>query len=359
MSVLPELVAEEECRALTRQLSRVGRREAVLLQMGDCAERFADATASVVADKVAHLERTADTIRAQTGCDVVRVGRMGGQYAKPRSRRTEILPDGTLVTSYFGDAVNDLDDPGARRPDPRRLLTAYHCAALTLAWLRRYRAQRPPADHVYASHEALLLDYEWPLLATGARGRFASSGHLPWIGHRTRSLNGRHVELLESVTNSVGVKIGPGITPEQACRLSRRLNPEACDGKLLFITRFGADRIDDELPPLVDEVARKGHPVIWVCDAMHGNTMNAGERKTRTVRAVKNEIRAFVRIMKENRQWPGGLHLETTHANVTECVDGRLDHGRAPHFPRYLSACDPRLNGEQTAEVADYFSTIL
>lgn len=357
LAVLPRLVTGDECSDLRECLARVARREAVVVQAGDCAERFADATRSVVDAKIAQLDGFADRIASATGLGTVRIGRIAGQYAKPRSSPTETLPDGRVVTSYLGDAVNDFDRLDRREPDPSRLLVAYHCAAFTLRALRASWADRPTHTRMYASHEALLFDYEQPLLA-GDTARYGSSGHLLWIGQRTRDLTGAHINLVRTLANPIGVKIGPGISPEEAVRLSRTLNPSGVDGKVVFIARFGAREVATALDPLVAGVAAHGAPVTWLCDPMHGNTFRLGLTKSRAVSEVKTELRVFVETLRRHGQWPGGTHLECTPDTVTECV-AEPTAPATTAFPDYRSACDPRLNAEQADDVIHHFTTLL
>lgn len=357
LAVLPRLVTSDECADLRECLSRVARREAVVVQAGDCAERFSDATTRTVDAKIAQLDGFADRISSAIGLGTVRIGRIAGQYAKPRSSPTETLPDGRLVPSYLGDAVNDFDRLDRREPDPSRLLIAYHCAAFTLRALRASWRDRPPESRMYASHEALLFDYEQPLLA-GDTDPFGSSGHLLWIGQRTRQLTGAHIGLVRTLANPIGVKIGPGISPEEAVRLSRTLNPAGVDGKVVFIARFGAGQAATALEPLVAGVAAHGAPVTWLCDPMHGNTFQLGAVKSRAVSEIKAELRVFVRTLRRHGQWPGGTHLECTPEAVTECVPEPTVRATTA-FPDYRSACDPRLNAEQAEDVIDHFTSLL
>jgi 3-deoxy-7-phosphoheptulonate synthase len=346
----PGLVPPAEVDRLGADLELVARRGALVLQSGDCAELFSEATPDRVDAKVALLHGLAGVLAAGTGLPVVRIGRMGGQYAKPRSSPWEVRADGTLLPSYRGDAVNGRDpDPAARAADPGRLLTAYDCAARVLDRLRRHGSS-PSGRPVYASHEMLLLDYERPL----RRDRHASSAHFLWIGERTRQADGPHAALAASVANPIGVKLGPAVSPAAAVELSWRLNPEGRPGRLTFIVRMGADRIRPVLPAVVRSVARFGAPVVWLSDPMHGNTVRtrAGV-KTRSLPTLDREVEAFVEIVREHGEWPGGLHLEATPEDVVECVDG---DPREAHLPRYTTACDPRLNARQAARLVSHFA---
>ncbi|MBB6170947.1 3-deoxy-7-phosphoheptulonate synthase [Nocardiopsis mwathae] len=358
---LPGLTTEDEVGELERALAGAARGEALVLQGGDCAERFHDAVPDRVRRKLDHLQGLASVLRAGTGLGVVPVGRMAGQYAKPRSDPYETLPDGRRVPSYRGDAVNDpAADPVLRAADPTRLVDAYDCSRAVLGAVRASWAGRQAGERVYTAHELLLLPYEESLVRTGKRGDYAASTHFGWIGARTSAPDGAHVGLAASVHNPVGVKIGPRTSPAHAVELVRRLNPDAVPGRLTFIVRMGAEQLDSALPPLVEAVAAGGIPVVWLSDPMHGNTYRApGGAKTRSLSAMRAETEAFVRVLREHRQWPAGLHLELTPDPVTECVDvpetatGRLV------FPHYRSVCDPRLNPAQAEQLVHAFLRLL
>ncbi|MER8157044.1 3-deoxy-7-phosphoheptulonate synthase [Streptomyces sp. NPDC094472] len=360
LSGRPPLIPLEETGELTRRMAGVQRGEAVVLQGGDCAELFADATPPVVRRKLGQLRELSAAIRTGLGLPVVTMGRIAGQYAKPRSMPYEPLPDGTRLPVYRGDAVNGAAaDPRARIPDPDRLLTAFDRAAAVLSTMRDEQAAHDAAERIYASHELLLLAYELPLLRADHGGGHASSVHFGWIGERTRDPEGAHIRLAASIRNPVGVKVGPSATPADLVELARLLNPERLPGRLTFIVRMGADRIEWLLPPLIEAVAETGIPVVWLTDPMHGNTIRSGSgHKTRSLRAILDEVAAFHRILRDRRQWPGGLHLEMTPEPVTECVAHPADAGTAA-FPRYRSPCDPRLNPEQAAETVHAFTALL
>ncbi|MGP3940652.1 3-deoxy-7-phosphoheptulonate synthase [Streptomyces sp. 6N106] len=356
----PPLIPPEEAGELIRRMAGVQRGEAVVLQGGDCAELFADAAPPVVRRKLGQLRELSAEIRTGLGLPVVTMGRIAGQYAKPRSLPYEPLPDGTSLPVYRGDAVNGAAaDPRTRIPDPDRLLTAYDRAAAVLSTMRAEQTSHDAAERIFASHELLLLAYELPLLRAADGGGHASSVHFGWIGERTRDPEGAHIRLAASIRNPVGVKVGPSATPADLVELARLLNPERLPGRLTFIVRMGADRIEWLLPPLVEAVAETGIPVVWLTDPMHGNTIRSGSgHKTRSLRAILDEVAAFHRILRDRRQWPGGLHLELTPEPVTECVAHPADAGTAA-FPRYRSPCDPRLNPEQAAETVHAFTALL
>jgi 3-deoxy-7-phosphoheptulonate synthase len=357
----PALVQESECAALKAALAAVQGGAALILQAGDCAELFAESWPPAVRRKLDQLHDLAGRLRVGSGSSVVTIGRIAGQYAKPRSEGRNVGPDGVPVLSYRGDAVNDVSpDPVARIPDPRRLVAAYDNAARTLAEIRQSWASRPAAERVFASHELLLLDYELPLVRAGSHGHFCTSTHFGWIGDRTRDPDMAHIALAESVSNPIGVKLGPSATPAQAAELSRRLNPDGEPGRLTLTVRMGAGLIDQLLPPVISAVAQAGPPVIWICDPMHGNTVRTRTGlKIRSVPAIRDEIAAFVAIMRRHRQPPGGLHLEITPDDVTECVPLEAPAATDVSLPRYRTACDPRLNPAQGAEIVDWFGKLL
>jgi 3-deoxy-7-phosphoheptulonate synthase len=400
---VPPLVFAGECRTLKSRLAAVERGEAFLLQGGDCAETFAALSADGIRDKLKTLLQMAVVLMYGGQVPVVKVGRIAGQFAKPRSSPTEAR-GGEEIPSYRGDAVNGLD-PADRTPDPRRMLKAYHQAASTLNLIRafatggfadlrqvhswnqdfvrrssagqRYEtladaiqralefmracgidlAAMPTAQEVelYASHEALLLDYERPLVrkeqASGEH--VATSGHLLWIGDRTRAVDGAHVDLLASVLNPIGVKLGPTATPHDAVALARRLDPENEPGRLTFVTRLGNERVRDLLPPLVQAVQDDGRSVVWACDPMHGNTVESTNGyKTRRFDDILDECRGFFEVHRALGTWPGGVHVELTGEDVTECLGGAERIADADLSGRYETACDPRLNTSQSLELA-------
>lgn len=346
LAASPPLVSPRACDRLRGLIADVGRGDALLLQGGDCAETFAASDATTVAAKVRLLWQMAAVIARGTGLPVVTVGRIAGQFSKPRSAPTETR-NGVTLPVYRGDAVNGAEFTAeARTPDPTRLIRAYEAATETLS--------RLPED-VFTSHEALLLPYEEALArvdrATGRR--YGTSGHLLWIGERTRQPDGGHVAFASGISNPLGVKLGPTTTVDDVLRLAELLNPEAEHGRLTLIARMGASRVRDALPPLVERVTASGVPVTWVCDPMHGNTRSAPSgHKTRSLNDVIDEIAGFFEVHRSLGTHPGGIHLEMTGEDVTECVGGTppVDVSDVPE--RYESTCDPRLNAVQALEVA-------
>ncbi|WP_330177333.1 3-deoxy-7-phosphoheptulonate synthase [Streptomyces sp. NBC_01498] len=399
LAALLPLVTPRECDTLTARLARAAEGKAFLLQGGDCAERFDRLTTPAIHGKLRLLERMAVILAYASAVPVVTVGRMAGQYAKPRSRPTETV-DGRTLPVYRGDAVNGIGfSPAERRPDPARLLRMYDASRRTLDIMRDLArngtdprqphkenqdfVSRSPAGERYgalagrigralsredasggdparttelfAGHEGLLLDYEAALTRhdplTGRR--YAGSGHLLWIGDRTRQLDGAHVAYFATIDNPIAVKLGPAATPEQALALTDRLDPGRRPGRLTFIVRMGADRVRDLLPDLVEKVTASGAPVVWVCDPMHGNTFEAPcGHKTRRFDDILAEAAGFFEVHRALGTHPGGLHVELTGEDVTECVGGGAGLGFDDLHRRYESACDPRLNPGQALDLA-------
>ncbi|MFE2756906.1 3-deoxy-7-phosphoheptulonate synthase [Actinosynnema sp. NPDC059335] len=349
LAARPGLVAAAEVALLRSALSAVAAGRAQVVQAGDCAEDFAECEAGYVARKVGLLDVLAGTMRMATHRPVVRIGRIGGQFAKPRSSPTEEV-NGVVLPAFRGHMVNRPDpDAERRRPDPERMLMGYDAAATVSALLGWGGAARRLVDPpVWTSHEALLLDYEMPLLRQDERtgATFLASTHLPWIGDRTRQVDGAHVELLAGVANPVGCKVGPSTTADELLALAERLDPRREPGRLVLIARMGAGLVTERLPRLVAAVRTAGHPVVWLCDPMHGNTTRTDEGlKTRYLTTVVAEIELFQRVLRAEGGVAGGLHLETTPDDVTECV---VDESEDRHVgDKYTSYCDPRLNPEQ------------
>ncbi|WP_232675791.1 class II 3-deoxy-7-phosphoheptulonate synthase [Nocardioides sp. R-C-SC26] len=396
------LVFPAECDELTDKLAAVARGESFLLQGGDCAETFAGVTADNTRNKLRVLLQMAVVLTYAASVPVVKLGRLAGQYAKPRSSDNETR-DGVTLPAYRGDAVNGFDFTEASRvPDPARLLEVHRTSAATLSMIRafinggyadlrqvhtwntdfvasspagqRYEALAHEIDRAMAfmtaigadpdefhsvdfhiSHEALVLEYEHAMTRIDARsqGHYDLSGHFLWIGERTRQLDKAHVELLSRVRNPIGVKLGPTTSADDALALAAALNPDNVPGRLTFITRFGAGRIREGLPPLVEKVSAAGLQVAWVCDPMHGNTFEASSGyKTRRFDDVIEEVQGFFDVHHQAGTWPGGVHVELTGDDVTECVGGGEELAEVDLGNRYESVCDPRLNRVQSLELA-------
>lgn len=399
---LPPLVFAGECDQLKSQLGAVARGEAFVLQGGDCAETFAGATADNVRNKLKTLLQMAIVLTYAAKVPVVKIGRVAGQFAKPRSSGVEVR-GGVELPAYRGDMVNGLDFTAeSRNPDPWRLLRAYHSSAVTLnlaraftkggyadlrqvhAWNqdfvlespagRRYEQLAREIDQAlafmracgadpeefhtvefYSSHEALILDYDRALTRVDSRTGlpYDVSAHMVWIGERTRQLDGAHVEFFSRIRNPVGVKLGPTTTPEEALALVEKLNPDNEPGRLTFITRMGAARIREHLPTLVEKVTASGAQVAWICDPMHGNTFEAPSgHKTRRLDAVLDEVSGFFEVHRALGTHPGGIHIEFTGDDVTECVGGGQEILEDDLSLRYETACDPRLNRSQSLDLA-------
>ncbi len=400
----PPLVFAGEARKLKAELGKAARGEAFLLQGGDCAESFAAFSADAIRDTFKVMLQMAMVLTYGAKVPVIKVGRIAGQFAKPRSAPTEVI-DGVELPSYRGDIINDLAfSAQARVPDPERMLQAYTQAAGTLNLIRafstggyadvhqvhswtlgftagekaeRYRAM---ADRIsdtldfmraagirsdrstalrtvsfYTSHEALLLEYEEALtrLDSTSGNWLAGSAHMVWIGDRTRQPDGAHVEFARGVLNPIGLKCGPTMEVDDLKRLIEKLNPENEPGRLTLISRFGAGKVGDHLPRLIRAVEEEGANVVWTCDAMHGNTIkSASGFKTRPFEAVLREVQEFFAIHKAEGTIPGGVHFEMTGADVTECTGGVRAVKEEDLSDRYHTACDPRLNASQSLELA-------
>nr|WP_242677033.1 3-deoxy-7-phosphoheptulonate synthase [Streptomonospora litoralis] len=353
LAARPALVAASDVLRMRTLLAAVARGQALVLQAGDCAEDPADCFSGATVRKAGLVGMLSGVLQMNTHLPVVRVGRMAGQFAKPRSRPTETA-GGRELAVYRGHMVNAPEpDPALRRPDPQRILSGYEASAQAM---RDLGWSSTPAAHAVAplwtSHEALLLDYEVPMVRHHNGDPVLTSNHWPWIGERTRGLDGAHMALLSQVVNPVASKIGPNATENEVVGLCERLDPGREPGRLTLIARMGADAVGERLPRLVAAVRAAGHPVSWLTDPMHGNTVTTDEGfKTRLVTTVVREVRTFVEAVREGGGTAGGLHLETTPDDVTECAD-RGDRLGAVSA-KYTSLCDPRLNPRQAMEVVE------
>lgn len=401
----PPLVFAGEARKLTRRLGKVSEGKAFLLQGGDCAESFAEHSADSIRDFFRVFLQMAVVLTFAASSPVVKVGRIAGQFAKPRSAPTE-LQDGRELPSYRGDIINSIEfSEDARQPDPERQIMAYRQSAATLNLLRafaqggyanlehvhnwtlgflrdspasaRYQAI---ADRItetlgfmracginpdtapqlrqtdfFTSHEALLLGYEEAFTRVDSTSGdwYATSGHMLWIGDRTRQLDGAHVEFCRGIRNPIGVKCGPTLEPDELLRLMEILNPYDEAGRLTLICRFGAEAVADHLPKLIRAVQKEGKSVVWSCDPMHGNTIKAANGyKTRPFDRILKEVREFMAVHRAEGTHAGGLHIEMTGNNVTECTGGAQPVTEADLSDRYHTHCDPRLNAVQALELA-------
>ncbi|HTZ43316.1 MAG TPA: 3-deoxy-7-phosphoheptulonate synthase [Jatrophihabitans sp.] len=348
----PPLVGAAAIDALRANLAAVAAGEALVVQAGDCAEDPAECTGDHVARKAGLLDVLAGVLKMRTHRPVLRVGRIGGQYTKPRSAPVEIVR-GVELPVFRGHMVNEpRAEAGSRRADPSRLLACYEAAGLVvghLGWGAAGTADRFDAL-VWTSHEALLLDFEVPMVRRFGDELLLTSTHWPWVGERTRQVDGPHVRLLSKIANPVACKVGPSMTAAELLALCARLDPRRQPGRLTLIARMGAGLAADRLPPLVEAVRAAGHPAIWLCDPMHGNTVRVPNGlKTRYLRDMITELRHFQEAVAAAGGVAGGLHLETTPDEVLECA---LDESEAAEIgPRYTSWCDPRLNRAQAADL--------
>jgi 3-deoxy-7-phosphoheptulonate synthase len=408
---MPPLVFAGEARSLSDRLAEVLEGRAFLLQAGDCAESFYDWNAPNLREKLKIILQMSAVLTYAASLPVVKLGRIAGQFVKPRSEATETVGD--LVLPVFRGHIVHSEEPTAeaRTPDPERMLQGYHQAASTLnllraftkggfadlaqvhVWTQEFVANSPegrryeqlaeeirralsfmsaigvdmrnPALHqtdIWTSHEALLLDFEEALTRRDSLTGdwYDCSAHFLWVGERTRQPDGAHVQFLAGVNNPVGIKLGPAATPAEVLELCEVLNPAGKPGRLTLITRMGAERVGEALPPLVRAVKQAGHPVVWVCDPMHANTFRtAAGLKTRDFRNIVAEIEGFFAVHHAEGTWPGGVHLEITGDDVTECLGGgeglseeQLDHA-------YTTLCDPRLNARQSLDLAFHVAELM
>ena len=407
----PPLVFAGEARKLKRTLAKVSLGEGFLLQGGDCAESFAEHSADNIRDFFRVFLQMAVVLTFGAALPVVKVGRVAGQFAKPRTNPTEMF-EGMELPIYRGDIINDSGySLKSRTPDPTRQLEAYRQSAATLNLLRAFawggyanlaNAHRwmlgfvndspqsgryqELADRItetlgfmraigldaeehqelsrtdfYTSHEALLLGYEQSLTRVDSTSgdHYATSGHMIWIGDRTRQLDHAHVEYCRGVKNPLGLKCGPSLKPDDLLRLIDALNPTNEAGRLTLIARFGSEKVGDGLPALVRAVQKEGRSVVWSCDPMHGNTISAGGFKTRPFDRIMSEIRTFFAVHQSEGTYAGGVHLEMTGKNVTECTGGARAISEGDLSSRYHTFCDPRLNAEQAIEVAFLIAQLL
>lgn len=399
----PPLVFAGEARELRRQFAEVTQGRAFLLQGGDCAESFAEFSAAKIRDTFKVLLQMAIVMTFAAGCPVVKVGRMAGQFAKPRSANDETL-GGVTLPAYRGDIVNGIEfDAASRVPDPERLLQAYHQATASLNLLRAF-AQGGFADvhqvhqwnldfiansalsekyhqlatridetlafmravgmdsapqlrevSFFTAHEALLLGYEQAFVRQDSlTGRwYDCSAHMLWIGDRTRQLDGAHVEFMRGIENPIGVKVGPSMDPDELIRLIDILNPDNDPGRLNLIVRMGADKVEAHFPRLLRKVKEEGRQVLWSSDPMHGNTIKASSGyKTRDFAQILSEVKQFFQVHRAEGTVAGGIHIEMTGQNVTECIGGSRPITEAGLSDRYHTHCDPRMNADQSLELA-------
>jgi len=402
LSKLPPLVFAGECDNLKARIAQAQEGKAFWLQGGDCAETFAAATADSIRNRIKTILQMAAVLQYFASLPVIKVGRMAGQFAKPRSSNDETR-NGVTLPAYRGDAVNDLEfTEEARTPNPQRLVQVYNTSAATLNLVRaftqggfadlrqvhtwnkgfandprfgaRYEEMANEISRAlafmesagvdpesfksvdfYSSHEALILEYERPLTRIDSRTNlpYDVSAHFLWIGERTRQMDGAHMDFASKIRNPIGIKLGPKTTPEDALAMIAKLNPTNEPGRLTFITRMGAGQVREKLPPLLKAVKESGAHILWVCDPMHGNTFETSTGyKTRRFDDVMDEVRGFFEAHKSVGTHPGGVHIELTGDDVTECLGGGEQISETDLAQRYESACDPRLNHTQSLELS-------
>jgi 3-deoxy-7-phosphoheptulonate synthase len=401
----PPLVFAGEARKLKKQLAEVSNGKAFLLQGGDCAESFDEFNADLIRDSFKVLLQMAVVLTFGAKCPIIKIGRMAGQFAKPRSAPYETI-EGLELPSYRGDIINGLTPTlESRNPDPNRMLQAYTQAAASINLLRAFSqggfadisrvhswtlestkggkrhsqfaaladkisesldfmeaagvfsSQNEALNRVdfYTSHEALLLEYEEALCRIDSISDLpiAGSGHMIWIGDRTRQVDGAHVEFCRGVINPIGIKCGPSLRPDELVQLINKINPQNEAGRITLITRYGANKLENFLPDLIKSISKEGFKVVWSCDPMHGNTVKADSGfKTRPFDSILTEVREFFDVHNVEGTYPGGIHIEMTGKDVTECTGGVQDIGDHDLSSRYHTACDPRLNASQSLELA-------
>ena len=414
LSLKPPLVFAGEVQALKKSLHLVEKGEAFILQGGDCAESFTQFSANGIRDTFKVLLQMAVILTFGSSMPIIKIGRIAGQFAKPRSSDIEVL-NGVELPSYRGDMINDMEfNKASREPDPHRLIEGYEQSAATLnlirafaqggmadlakvhEWTLGFLADTPEttkyqevADRIseslnfmkacgltsdtasqlretefYTSHEALLLNYEEALTRedtiTSEKGWYSTSAHLLWVGDRTRQHDHGHIEFLSGIQNPVGIKCGPSLEPDDLIRLIEKINPDNDTGKVVLICRMGSEKVFDHLPKLIKKIQSEGKKVIWCCDPMHGNTIKASNGyKTRKVSQILSEVDNFFNVHKTEGSFPGGVHFEMTGSNVTECLGGANEVKESDLGSRYHTHCDPRLNGSQSLELAFLISDLL
>ena len=414
LSFKPPLVFAGEVQALKKSLALAEKGNAFILQGGDCAESFSQFSANGIRDTFKVLLQMAVILTYGSSIPIIKIGRIAGQFAKPRSSNVEII-DGIELPSYRGDMINDMEfNKTARQPDPQRLIDGYEQSAATLNLIRAFAQggmanlekvhewtlsflnntpetdkYREIADRIseslnfmkacgltsssvpqlretdfFTSHEALLLNYEEALTRedtiTAEKGWYATSAHLLWVGDRTRQFDHGHIEYLSGIQNPVGIKCGPSLEKDDLIRLLDKVNPNNETGKVVLICRMGSEKVNEHLPKLIKNIKANGKNVTWCCDPMHGNTIKASNGyKTRRVAEILNEVNNFFLVHKSEGTLPGGVHFEMTGSNVTECLGGTNEVKESDLGSRYHTHCDPRLNGSQSLELAFLVSDLI
>ena len=406
LSQYPKIVNEQEIKLLKKELKLINQRKSFVIQGGDCAETFKNFNSDNIKNKLKILLQMSAIIQYTSKLPVSMVGRIAGQYIKPRSQKNETR-NGDTLPSYRGDGVNSIEfNNTLRKADPNRLITAYHQSSSAMNLIRSLIMQgytdinqikswetiflqnkkleekynlifnniretlqfakasqiiQPAYKNFYISHESILLDYDNAFIFKGNKNKhYCCSGHMLWVGDRTRALNSAHIKFASLINNPIGIKIGPKIKIDDVNALCEKINPDNEEGKLTLIIRLGANNIEKTLPKLISKIKYYGHNVIWFCDPMHGNTIRAKNGyKTRNFNTIMDELKSFFQIHKQSNTIPGGVHLELTGDNVTECLGGINNIKDEDLDLRYETTCDPRLNNEQSLEVAFLIADLL
>ena len=400
----PPLVFKNEIKLLKQRLSKVHDGEYFIIQGGDCAETFSDFSTNLIKNKLNILLQMSVLLSYKTSMKTIRIGRMAGQFAKPRTNSIEIIND-FEYPSYRGDAINGLNcNVESRTPNPNRMIKAYDQSAFTLnlirsminsgytsilnanqwdldfinkspqvkeyndvinkiqkalSFIKTVDRKSPSLDQIelyefFASHEGLILEYEQALTRYDAIDKkyYNHSGHMIWVGDRTRAINGSHIEFVSGIENPIGIKLGPTIDNNELIEIIKKVNPFNEKGKIILIARFGVDYIETKLPNLIDKINKNNLNVIWMCDPMHGNTYNNDQGiKTRHFNTIVKELELYMKIHKQSHTFPGGIHIEFTSEDVTECLGGLQNIDDNELLSRYETACDPRLNNQQSLEL--------
>ena len=365
LKTLPPLVHAHEIDKLIRYLEVIYTGEAFMVTLGDCAETFAEHSPNNIRDNAVLARTSCKTLSDKLGMPIINVGRVAGQFAKPRTNDVEEL-DRRFIPVYRGDMINSIEQSfEARLEDPERMIMAYHQAAFTLNFLRSHYAESQ--DEFFTSHEALHLPYEEGLTRapTGSASYYNTSAHMVWIGERTRDPDCAHVEFCRGIVNPVGVKVGPAAFHDahklvKACKMLRRMawkEDFVRRGPIVLIVRMGTEEIERRLPPLMQHLLNEGVNPVWVCDPMHGNTIVRNDKKTRVVDTIIEEVTSFNEICLDQSQHMGGIHLESSAQDILECIDHTTDKG--PFADKYLTHCDPRLNSLQVSRIIKHTGELL
>ena len=362
LSSAEKIVSEDEILLMQFYISEAAKGNLFILQAGDCAETFDSCHFEDVTSRVKHLKNLSFTLQNIIDIPVVIIGRIAGQYAKPRSEEFESI-NGFHLPCFRGDIINGIQfDPTIRKPDPQRLQTAFINSKLTMEWIREYLNKSNISfqnSNFFSSHEALLLNYESSLTHKSSNSSqwFNFGAHYLWLGERTRDINSAHIEYLRGISNPIGIKIGPKTNTSELISIINILNPQKKQGKINLITRIGFNELHKSLPNIILDVNQSGHPIVWSCDPMHGNSYKTVNGiKTRQFNNIWNELKETFNLHKELNSRLAGIHIELTYQNVTECLGGKSNITENILNQNYQSYCDPRLNKEQSQELIHLFA---